>query len=197
MMTPYQKHKRKWRKCRECNLCENRRTVVLVRGKLPCDVLFCGEAPGESEDVLGKPFIGPAGKLLDRIILEAWGAVLANAWNTNSGDSECITEPICPFRFAWTNLVACIPKEDGKKSTEPPKEAIKACSDRLREIIEIAKPKVIIAVGGLATKHLPKVTDSPITSIVHPAGIMRLDVSQRGLAVQRATVILSDVFEEL
>ncbi len=186
-MTPYQKHKRKWRKCRECTLCENRRTVVLVRGKLPCDVLFCGEAPGESEDVLGRPFVGPAGKLLDQIILYAVNAL-------GTGGAVTVGPP---FRFAFTNLVACIPKEDGKKATEPPKEAIKACSNRLREIIEIAKPKVILAVGSLATKHLPKVTDLPITSIVHPAGIMRLDVSQRGLAVQRATVILSDVFEEL
>lgn len=186
-MTPYQKHKRKWRKCRECNLCENRRTVVLARGKLPCDILFCGEAPGESEDVLGRPFVGPAGKLLDRIVFDAIQAL--------GTGGVVIMHPV--FRFAWTNLVACIPKEDGKKATEPPKEAIKTCSDRLREIIEIAKPRVIIAVGGLATKYLPKVTDLPITSIVHPAGIMRLDVSQRGLAVQRATVILSDVFEEL
>jgi uracil-DNA glycosylase len=50
------------------NLCPLARKVVLARGTLPCDVLFIGEGPGVSEDVTGRPFVGPAGSLLDHIV---------------------------------------------------------------------------------------------------------------------------------
>lgn len=96
----WKRHKLKWSKCRECELCETRKQVVLASGSLPCDVLFVGEAPGVSENNLGTPFIGPAGKLL-RAQIEAAGM-------TGS------------YKTAFTNLIACIPLgPDGRKIHEP------------------------------------------------------------------------------
>ena len=46
MPSRYMKHKEKWINCTRCELCENRKKVCLLRGKVPCDMLFVGEAPG-------------------------------------------------------------------------------------------------------------------------------------------------------
>lgn len=217
-LSPYAIHKKRWKGCERCNLCENRSNVVLARGELPCDILFVGEAPGPSENTLGRPFIGPAGKLLDRIIEAARGSYRA--------------------RLAWTNLVGCIPLgDDSKKFDEPPKEAIEACAPRLRELVAIAKPKVIVTVGTLADKWTPKIlgelydserlrgakptatsrsdvggkpkplerglvtTDvrgiGPVPkylSVIHPAAILRMDPAQKPLAIKRSEVAIREAF---
>lgn len=54
--------------CRGCGLCETRHHVVFGVGKRDADILFVGEGPGEQEDLLGEPFVGPAGKLLDDML---------------------------------------------------------------------------------------------------------------------------------
>lgn len=174
-MSRYHDHKRQWIKCRRCELYKTRSSVVLARGKLPCDVLFVGEAPGASEDVIGRPFVGPAGKLLDRMIKQSLP------------DST---------RIAITNLVACIPVDDeGQKIIEPPKYAIAACKDRLQEMIGMSHAKLVVAVGKCAAKYLQSV-DCPVVEIMHPAAILRMDVSQQGLAYQRCLVALADAVEE-
>lgn len=155
--------------------------VVLARGRLPCEVLFVGEAPGASENFLGRPFVGPAGKLLDHIIEK----------------SKKISE--VDYTYAMTNIIACIPKdEENKKLIEPPNFAIKACMKRLREIIDIANPPVIIAVGKIATTQMPlhATEGMRFARIIHPAAILRMDISQKGLALQRAIVTLSNVIIE-
>lgn len=177
--TPFQRHKEKWENCTRCPLHEGRNKVVLVRGSLPCTVLFCAEAPGVSEDALGVPLIGPAGKLLDEIIEES---------ENNAG-----TE----LRKAFTNIVGCIPLgDDGSKTAEPPPVAIKACAPRLREIIQIAKPRLIVRVGKLADAHV-HADDISQVSIVHPAFILRADAAQKGLVIRRTVVILTEAFESL
>ena len=174
------RHKGKWKHCTECSLCEDRRTVVLLRGSIPASVLFVGEAPGESEDVLGQPFIGPAGKLLDSIIRDA---------GLKKG------------QYAITNLIACIPREEnGSKLSVPPKESVQACADRLNECIEIVSPNLIVAVGSEAKKWLPKVAkgrlaEAEFIDIIHPAAILRMNASQIELARKRAIVTLADVIE--
>ena len=170
----YRKHKEKWQNCERCALCTRRKNVVLCRGRLPCDVLFIGEAPGQSEDVLGKPFVGPAGKLLDSIIEEAI-------------DGQ--------FDYALTNVVACIPlDENGDKMSEPPEEAIKACNERLLELMTMANPKLCVAVGKIPAKWVPKLTGygqhENLIAITHPAAILRMDVSQQGLAIQRCVAAI-------
>lgn len=172
-------HVDRWSKCTLCQLHKVRRNVVLARGKLPCDVLMIGEAPGQSEDVLGAPFTGPAGQLLDRIIAAT---------------------DLAHSRIAFTNLVACLPADEKRsKVGEPNKESIEACSDRLEEMIEIADPYHLVAVGQLSEKWLPKLFDLsiPVTSVPHPAAILRSEEPSRSLLVRRCQVALEDVAESL
>jgi len=69
--------------CRLCGLCENRTNLVLPSGDLESKVIFVGEAPGETEDLSGKPFVGRSGKLLDAI-MEEEGIERANVMITNT-----------------------------------------------------------------------------------------------------------------
>lgn len=180
-MTPYQTHRKRWRKCTSCELHERRNQVVLARGRVPAPVLFIGEAPGASEDVIGRPFVGPAGKLLDRVIERAI-------------DGRC--------DYAITNLVACIPKgEDGAKAVEPSKACIMHCKERLQEFVALCKPKLVVCVGKLAAKWVPNVIATTgewaVVEIIHPAAILRMNVAQQGLAMQRAMIVVSDAVDEL
>jgi DNA polymerase len=166
--------------------------VVFARGKLPCDILFIGEAPGVSEDTIGKPFIGPAGKLLDQII-------------SDSILSIPIEEPSVPeptyLRYALTNLIGCIPAdEDGQKTPEPKPVHIHACSPKLVEIISLAKPQAIVFVGKLSKKWgspLVPSNDIKVETIMHPAAILRSDISSRGLFIQQCVAKLIDLTMEL
>jgi DNA polymerase len=152
---------------------------------VPADVLFVGEAPGSSEDVLSQPFRGPAGILLDHIVQSALP------------DPE---PSIC-----FTNLVACIPKgESGTKMGEPLPVSIEACAPRLIEFIKICKPRLFICVGTLATKWLPKILknvewyrDQATVSIVHPAFIKRAEEYAQPLIIKKCIITLSDSFAEL
>lgn len=176
----YAAHVARWSNCTRCPLHERRKKVVLARGTLPCDVLFIGEAPGQSEDVIGAPFVGPAGQLLDRVIESA--------------------TPL-DLRLAFTNLVCCIPKDEtNTKINDPPQEAIDACDTRLGEILRIANPSTIVCVGTLSGKWVPKRYGQDefdqIATILHPAAILRADAAQQGLMTQRTIVTLSDVFTE-
>jgi DNA polymerase len=188
-MTRFQLHVRDWLDCTRCESHLTRKHVVLARGDLPCDVLFVGEAPGESEDVIGRPFCGPAGKLLDKII-----------------GNSCYRGPDEPgLSIALTNLVGCIPREDGKKAGEPDHECIMTCRPRLEELIRIAQPRLIVRVGKLAKeyldqgyKHSVKVPEGiTMIDIIHPSAILRANIAQRGLLVQKAVVTLSNALEAL
>lgn len=165
---------------------------MLARGTVPCDVLFVGEAPGASEDVIGRPFVGPAGHLLDEIIKNSVGS---------------------RYRVALTNLVGCIPRADPKDlqqlkvadksgKIDPPEEAIRACAPRLREFVRMCRPSLIVCVGKLATKWA-STSEDPTGSgchrvdVVHPAAILRMDVSQKGLAIQRATIAIADALKDI
>jgi DNA polymerase len=172
-MSKWTNHRDKWKVCELCPLCETRKNVVLLRGILPAPILLIGEAPGPSEDILGKPFVGPAGHLLDAILEKAI-------------DGQ--------YDYAITNIVACLPKSDNPdKSFEPPtKVSIEACKPRVLETIEMCNPRLIITVGTLAQKHVPVIKGIRYAHIIHPAAILRADVSQQGLQEQRAAVIIED-----
>jgi uracil-DNA glycosylase len=74
--TLWSAHVDDWKDCTRCPLHTVRSNVVLARGSIPCDILFVGEAPGRSEDALGKPFVGPAGILLDEMIEDALSGIV-------------------------------------------------------------------------------------------------------------------------
>ena len=163
----------------------------MARGSVPADVEFIGEAPGESEDVLGQPFKGPAGKLLDDMILKA----LQDGIEAHYG-----LGPAPPM--LWTNLVGCIPKseETRRKNVEPLPEEIEACRPRLDTLVRIARPKLIVAVGDLAERYSKLYgydKKYQWLSIRHPAFLLRLDISRQGLEIQRTIVNLSAAFLEM
>jgi uracil-DNA glycosylase family 4 len=182
--TAYGAFVERWKDCKRCLLCNTRQHVVLARGKIPCDVVLVGEGPGESEDSLALPFVGPAGKLLDEIL------------------SRAVPEGV---KYSLTNLVCCIPRgDDGTKTAQPPDEAIKACSPRLQQFIALCKPKLIVTVGALARDYLEQgykysiKVDKSIAqvTITHPSAVLRSSVAMRGLAIQRCIVVISNAIDE-
>lgn len=110
-------------------------------------------------------------------------------------------------RTAFANLLACIPlAEDGSgKVEEPPDESVKACAPRLIELVRLANPRLLVLVGkcpqhwvGGGFKHSLKLHRKiPTVGIVHPAAILRDNVANRGLAVQRCVVTVMDALEKL
>lgn len=189
--TSWSEYKEKWKDGCGSPECERASRVVLARGSIPCDVLFIGEAPGVSEDVLGKPFKGPAGKLLDQIILLAF---------EEFKDSK--REPT----YAMTNIVGCIPlNEEGRKVGEPDVDCIERCAPRLQDFLALVSPKLIVMVGKMSSDWLdPKFKNPvklpegvPTLKMTHPSAILRMNVAQRGLAVQRCVVDLNNAVIEM
>ncbi len=82
------------------------------------------------------------------------------------------------------------------KTGEPPEFAVRACAPRVHEVLKLCKPELVVLVGKHAEKYAPK-GDWKTASIMHPAAILRMDVSQKGLAIQRTVVTLADAVEDL
>jgi DNA polymerase len=152
---------------------------VLCRGSIPCDVLLIGEAPGASEDVIGQPFVGPAGHLLDEQVEN----VMKNL-------------DFPEISFCFTNLVCCIPKVHGRKITEPMEEHVDSCQQRRLEFIQLCQPKIIVSVGDLAYKYLER-DELETVKITHPAAILRAEVVRQGLMYQKVVVTLENAIRDL
>lgn len=179
-------HKKQFKNCNACELCQVRTNVVLGKGKLPCDVLFISESPGVSEDILNMPFVGPSGKLLHKIV----ESVLNDPANADFGS----------LRFAWTQLIACVPKESKGASflIDPTKQVIQKCYNRLSDFVELCQPRLIVAVGKVAEKHLMTLfIDYDQVTIPHPARILRETGAMQTVSIQRCQVILEDAFHNL
>lgn len=175
----------KWQHCTRCGLHKERCNVVLGRGELPCDICFIGEAPGDTEDSFGQPFRGEAGRLLEEIIGKSVPAGM---------------------RVAITNILGCIPKEDGLKVDIKKFDLdwIKGCAPRLQEFVRMADPKLIVTVGKLAQDNLEpgykhSITfhrEIPQVHIVHPAAILRQNVAQQGVTVRRCVIAIQNGIQE-
>jgi uracil-DNA glycosylase len=188
MTTPYLSHVFKWKDGCGSAECPGARKCF-ARGKIPCDILFIGEAPGPSEDVLGSPFVGPAGQLQDRIIEQAIAA---------AGKPS--------IRCAFGNLVCCIPRDDnGQKALEPSDEQVRQCQGRLLEFVQLCSPKIVVAVGKLAKdyldqdyKHSCRIGREILQiHLVHPAAILRANTAQRDLMIRRSVIALENAIEIL
>jgi uracil-DNA glycosylase family 4 len=117
------------RGCTRCALHQTRTTVVFGSGNADADLMFIGEAPGATEDQQGVPFVGQAGKLLERLLSEI---------GLQRGD------------VFIANTLMCRPP--GNRDPHP--HELDACGGYLREKVELIEPRVICTLGNFATKLL-------------------------------------------
>ena len=122
--------------CRKCQLSSQRTNAVPGEGNLNARIVFVGEGPGADEDAQGRPFVGRAGKLLDKII---------NAMGLDRGDVF-----IC-------NILKCRPP--GNRDPRP--EEITNCLSYLQTQLELINPEIIVALGAHAARTLLD-TNKPI-----------------------------------
>lgn len=115
--------------CLRCDLGKSRRSIVFGEGNPRAGLMLIGEAPGEKEDESGRPFVGPAGRILNKILDEVG---------------------IRRDDIYITGVVKCRPP----KNRLPKKEEVTACNPFLEEQIELIKPKLIVCLGSLAAKTL-------------------------------------------
>jgi DNA polymerase len=115
--------------CTKCALAQGRTQVVFGSGSPDADLMFVGEAPGFHEDQQGLPFVGQAGKLLDRL-LEGIGLTRADVM--------------------VVNVLKCRPPGN----RDPLPEEIAACEPHLFRQIELIEPKLVATLGNFATKLL-------------------------------------------
>ncbi len=125
----YKKFKENALKCERCNLRSTCTQMVMGEGSLDHKIMFIGEGPGASEDKKGRPFVGRAGRLLDKI-LESVNIKRENIY--------------------ITNIVKCRPPEN----RNPNDNEMKACSPILKTEIKYINPKVIVPLGSVASQYL-------------------------------------------
>jgi len=142
--------------CKQCELYKYRRNIVTGRGAVSADIVIIGEAPGKTEDMLGKAFTGIAGQLLQKMIEEAIDNIKYK-----------------PSIF-FTNSVLCRPTDKiGGDNREPSKTELLNCHLNVIEIIDKVNPKHIIFAGDIAEKNF-KIDFPHYTKIMHPSAINRL-----------------------
>ena len=115
--------------CRRCGLCQQRHSIVLGEGNRSADIMLVGEGPGADEDALGRPFVGKAGQLLDKM----FSAI-----------------DIKREELYITNVVKCRPP--GNRT--PLDEEAEACLPILRMQYALIKPKIVVCLGATATRHI-------------------------------------------
>lgn len=155
-----------------CALKATAKNLCFYRGATPARVMVIGEAPGADEDKLGKPFVGPAGQLLDRILA-----------------SIALDEAAVHI----TNIVYWRPPGN---RTPTPQEA-QVCRPFLERQVELVKPEIIVLLGGAAAKHILDVPDGIMRlrghwrdvtigshraraiATLHPAYLLRTPIAKR------------------
>ena len=158
------------RDCEGCPLFERATQTVFGEGAVHAAIFFVGEQPGDQEDISGKPFVGPAGKLLDKC-LEAAGIERKQTYVTNMVK-----------HFKWE------PRGKRRIHEKPNQMEISACKPWLQREIEAVQPKLIVALGATAAQGLLgssfRVTRQrgtviriegypPILATVHPSSLLR------------------------
>ena len=158
------------RRCTRCELYEGATQAVFGDGLVKSEVMFVGEQPGDREDRDGHPFVGPAGRVLDRA-LEAAGIDRRLAYVTNA---------VKHFRY----------EQRGKRRIHqrPGAEHIRACRPWLDAELEVVRPRVLVCLGAVAaqallgskvkvTKDRGKPLESGLAPVVlvtiHPSAILR------------------------
>jgi DNA polymerase len=158
--------------CKACPLWENATQTVFGEGAAEAGVVFVGEQPGDREDIEGRPFVGPAGKLFDEALVEA------------RIDRSQVYVTNVVKHFKW--------KLQGKRRIhqKPNWREIAACRPWLDAELAILKPRVLVCLGATAAQALlgrdfrvsrqrGELVDSPLApkamATVHPSSILRAE----------------------
>ena len=156
--------------CRACDLWEKGTQTVFGEGRLQAKLMFIGEQPGNEEDLTGKPFVGPAGRLFDEALAEA-GIDRQQAYVTN-----------VVKHFKWE------PRGKRRIHKKPNSLEIAACHPWLEAEVALIKPEIIVALGATAaqtllgskfrvTKQRGEFLESTLAAYVmatvHPSSILR------------------------
>jgi uracil-DNA glycosylase len=173
--------------CRACPLWKNATQTVFGEGLKRARVMLVGEQPGDREDREGKPFVGPAGRILDQALEEA-GIDRGDAYVTN-----------VVKHFKWT------PRGKRRIHQTPKAEEIKACAPWIESEIDVVDPEVLVCLGATAVKAVmgPKyrvmkdhgrfVTSELgrlTTATLHPSAVLRANDEDREDAMQ---MVVSDL----
>jgi DNA polymerase len=164
-------------RCRGCGLYRAATQTVFGAGSSTARLMLVGETPGDREDIVGEPFVGPAGRLLDRALIAA---------DIARGDCY-VTNVVKHFKFE--------PRGKRRLHRRPAPGEIGACLPWLRLEIELVKPRVIVCLGATAaqallgrgfsvTRERGRFVDSPLAPFVlatlHPSALLRVvDREQR------------------
>ena len=160
--------------CEKCSLCKTRHHVVFSDGAANPKLMLIGEAPGYNEDMQGKPFVGKAGQLLDKIFASVGLSRQENVY-------------IC-------NTIKCRPPEN----RNPLPQEKDACWEYLKAQIDIIQPKIILLCGNVAVQSImgniggitkvrgrwfdggENVHGAKLMPIFHPSYLLRNDSRQKG-----------------
>jgi len=154
--------------CRRCGLCQGRNHIVLGEGNRDADIMLVGEGPGGDEDKIGRPFVGKAGQLLDKMLASI----------------DMRREDLY-----ITNVVKCRPP--GNRT--PLEEEAEACMPLLRMQYALIRPKIVVCLGATATRHLydPEARITRVRGVwmqkcgvwflptYHPAALLRDETKKR------------------
>jgi DNA polymerase len=166
--------------CRACHLHENATQTVFGEGSANAEIVFVGEQPGDQEDLAGRPFVGPAGRLLDQALEQA-GIDRKLAYVTN-----------VVKHFKWQ------PRGKRRIHQKPNAAEIAACRPWLDAELTLLKPKVLVCLGATAAQALlgrqfrvskdrgvPVESDlAPVVmATVHPSSILRSDDREQEMAM--------------
>jgi uracil-DNA glycosylase len=181
--------------CRGCDLWEAATQTVFGEGAARARLMLVGEQPGDREDVEGKPFVGPAGRILDEG-LEAAGVPRSAVYLTNAVK-----------HFRWVRR--------GKRRLheKPNSQQVRACRPWLDAELEAVRPRLLVLLGATAaqsvlgpafrvTQHRGKVIPTPLgvpaVATVHPSSILRApDDASREEAMAAFVADLRSVAQEL
>ncbi len=119
------------RNCKKCRLCETAKNAVPGEGNLDAEIVFIGEAPGATEDETGRPFVGRAGRLLDKLLQDI-SLTRADVWIGN------------------------VIKHRPPENRDPLPDEITACMPYLTMQLALIKPKLVVTLGRYAMNYFHK-----------------------------------------
>jgi uracil-DNA glycosylase len=169
--------------CTNCHLYKDATQTVFGKGPERARLMLVGEQPGDQEDLAGEPFVGPAGRMLDRALVDA-GIDRTTVYVTNA---------VKHFKFT--------PRGKRRIHSTPNAEEVKACKPWLVGELAAIQPDLVVALGATAAKALigPKfkvtkqrgeiveVDGQRMTATLHPSALLRLKDPERTEAIEAFT----------